>query len=219
MHCVAVLCRRNKYQIGFGKKILLHHLDHSKKKKTLIVKSPVFSFSVSLFHAALFGCGGHLFPSPLPSSLCVCTLTHSSLPWSPWSFGLAWGFEVVVKAWGHEEGRGVIMRSSTQLLLPNLSSSPFVSLPFHFHPPISASLLVLLPVVLDPYFFLLSSHPLPYLVFTSSSCLFQPLSLCDSQSAPQFLPLLSSPGGPLSLGPPLSLPCPAWPTVSGRQAG
>lgn len=88
--------------------------------------------SVTSFHVASFGCSGHLSSPPLQSSISVCTLTHSSLPWSSASLGLAPGFEVIVKTLGHTEGRGVIMRSSPQLLLPNLPSSPFVSLRLHF---------------------------------------------------------------------------------------
>lgn len=82
----------------------------------------------------MLGCGGHPPPPSPLLSLCDCTLTHSAPSWSSWSLGLAWGFEVVVKARGHEEGRGVIMRSSPQLLLLSLPSSPFVCPPpFYFH--------------------------------------------------------------------------------------
>lgn len=142
-----------------------------------------------------------LSTSPLPpSSVCVCTLTHSSVPRSPWSLGRAQGFEVVVKAWGHDEGRGVIMRSSPQLLLPNLPSS--LLLLFHVHathlfsPRIPASCLRFSP---------------PHLFLTLS--ISQPLWL---SACPPFSPLLPSPGGSLYPQPPPL--CPAWPTVNGRQA-
>lgn len=176
------------------------------------MKSIFFSFSFSLFHAASFGFGGHP-PPPLhfPSSVCVCTLTHSSLPWSLWSLGLAWGFEVVVKAWGQEEGRGVIMRSSPQLLLPNLPSSPFVLLPFHVHA-----------THLFSSSHITASHlipSLPYLVspLLPHSSTPQPLwlSLCPSILASAPISRESSIPGASPQPPP---PCPAWPTVNGRQA-
>lgn len=143
------------------------------------MKSTLFLFSVSLFLTVSFGCGGHLFLPPFPSSVCVCTLTHCSPPRSPWSLGLACGFEAVVKAWGHEEGRGVIMRSSPPLLLPNLPSSPFVSLPFHFHATqlfSSRSTASRLTLTTSPRSLLFS--------FPTSSSFSPPLNLCDSQSVP-----------------------------------
>lgn len=41
---------------------------------------------------------GDIFLPPLLPSLCVCTLTHCSPPWSPWSLSLARGLEAVVGA-------------------------------------------------------------------------------------------------------------------------
>lgn len=64
---------------------------------------------------------------------------------------------------------------------------------------------------------------LPAILFSiqlSSSCFSSPLNLCSSLHTPPFLPLLSSHGGPLYLGPPLSLLLPAQPgplSMGGRQ--
>lgn len=85
---------------------------------------------------------GTFLPPIFPLSvLCLC------VPWLTAAFHrfpgllvLARGFKVVVEARGHGEGRGVIMKSSPQLLLPNLPSSPFVSLCLYTSlPPFSSS--------------------------------------------------------------------------------
>lgn len=96
-----------------------------KKSKVQFVPFPSFYFPLPRLGP------GDIF-TPLPPSfgtLSVC------VPWLTAAFHrfpglsvLARGFKVVVEARGHGEGRGVIMKSSPQLLLPNLPSSPFVSL-------------------------------------------------------------------------------------------
>lgn len=204
---------KSNYQIGVGK-YHLNDTDHRKKNHNCEIH--ILFVSSLYFTLPRLGVGDIFLL--LPSSVCI--LTHSSLPWSPWSLGLAWGFEVVVKARGHEDGRGVIMRSSPRLLLPNLPSSPFVLLPFHVHATHLFSSTRITASSLRPLLLLAYQSSSSLFSFPTSSSLFPPLNLCDSQSVPPFLPPLSSPGGPLNPGPPLSLLLPAQPgpqSMGGRQ--
>lgn len=96
-----------------------------KKKKIQFVPFPSFYFKLPRLGP------GDIFTPHLPSfgplSVCVPWLT-AAFHRFPGLLVLARGFKVVVEAWGHREGRGLIMKSSPQLLLPNLPSSLFVSL-------------------------------------------------------------------------------------------
>lgn len=170
-----MLCIKTKFKFGLGSS----KCNINDFKRTIpFVESLFLLFSATPPHLGALD----VF-LPLLSSVCVCTLTHSSAPRSPWSLGRAQGFEAVVKAWGHEEGRGVIMRSSPQLLLPNLPSSPFVL--FHVHATYLCFLSQGLPSSTSPLF--LSFHPL-----TSVNLSLSPILASAPLSRGSFLPTASS---------------------------
>lgn len=130
---------------------------------------------------------GTCLSSVLPAFPSVCTVTHSTFPWSPRSLGLAKGFEVVVEAWGHKKSK----RSHNKTLLSSpaaqvalkpicLTLPPF---PCHESPtptPITASHLWHFLVAFNP-FILISFFFLDSMLFC----------FCDSK--PVSPPILGSP--------------------------
>lgn len=103
--------------------------------------------------------------------VCWSSLLQPSSPRAPWLTvvlhglpGLSvwpWALRFAVDTWGHAGRRRVIMRRRPRLLLPNLPSSPFVSLPFALscHP--------------SPLLFIIASPLRPmHLVSTVFGCFF-----------------------------------------------